>query len=89
VMPEQILMMISDDKRDILGIVRKVELMPNTKPCVQLFQHFAKGGRMLLNCDATGQLLNFPMVEAWKNKILHTKLAVSPKYPVINGAFTR
>lgn len=44
---------------------------------------------MVLNCDATGGLLNFPMVEEWKDKILHTKLAVNPKYPIVESEYTR
>lgn len=86
---------INDRKADLLGIVRKMELFPEfrlvlyTKPCVQLFQHLGKGGRLILHCDATGNLLNFPLVEQWKDKILHTKLAVNPKYPVIDGEYTR
>jgi hypothetical protein len=60
-----------------------------TKQSLQLYQHLAKGRRLIFNCDATGGLLNFPMVEDWKNKLLHTKLAVNPKYPVVSGQYTR
>jgi hypothetical protein len=86
---------VNDQTTDCLGIIRKLELVPAfrlvlyTKPSVQLYQHLVKGGRLVLNCDATGNLLDFPMVEKWKDKILHTKLCFNPKYCLIDGEHTR
>jgi hypothetical protein len=60
-----------------------------TKPCLQLYHYLAHDGRLILNCDATGNLLNFPMVDELKDKILHTKLTVSPKFPVVDGKHAR
>jgi hypothetical protein len=50
-----------------------------TKTSVQLFQHLGKTGRLIINVDGMGGLLDFPMIEDSKEKILHTKMAVSPK----------
>ena len=86
---------IGDETQDFLGIVRMVQLWPSfriilyTKPNLQLFQYFSHGGQLVLHCDATGGLLNFPMVEEWKDKVLHTKLAVNPKYVCLSGEYTR
>jgi hypothetical protein len=86
---------INDASQDFLGVIRLVELVPTfrmvlyTKPCLQLYHYLARGGRLILNCDATGNLLNFPMVDELKDKILHTKLAVSPKFPVVDGKHAR
>jgi hypothetical protein len=80
---------IGDSSADVLGIIQSVELCPDfrmcmwTKTSVQLFQHLAKTGMLILNVDATGGLLDFPMVEELKEKILHTKMAVSPKYALV------
>jgi hypothetical protein len=87
---------INDVSRDFLGVVRLVELVVPTfrmvlytNPCLQLYHYLARGGRLILNCDATGNLLNFPMVDELKDKILHTKLAVSPKFPIVDRKHAR
>jgi len=83
---------IGDSSRNLLGIVRKVELCPSfqiqmwTKAAVQLFQHLGRGKQLVINVDATGGLLDFPAVQELKHKIQHTKITVSPKYALVDRA---
>lgn len=86
---------IEDSSTDVLGISRSVELSPYfrmhlwTKKSVQLFHRLSKSDRCIINVDSSGGLVNFPMVEDMKDKILHTMVAVSPKYAILDGQYTR
>jgi hypothetical protein len=56
---------INDASQDFLGVIHLVELVPTfqmvlyTKPCLQLYHYLARGRRLILNCDATGNFSIF------------------------------
>lgn len=79
-----------DDKSDdVMGIVRRLDVTDEfrghfwTKKGVKICHYLGKQGRLVFNVDATGGLLDFPAVEDMKGKVLHTILAVSPKYALL------
>jgi len=86
---------IGDDSTDVMGIVRSISLFPDfrmylwTKQSAQLYHQLAKSDKLILNIDATGSLLNFTAVEDLKDKILHTKVTVSPKYVIVDAKHMR
>jgi hypothetical protein len=86
---------IKDQSTDLLGIVRKVELAPNvtwhlwTKGSIQLYQRLGQGGKLILNVDATGGLVNIQGIEGVTDKILHTKVTLSPKYALVRKEMMR
>jgi len=55
-----------------------------------VFYQLAKGGQIVLNMDATGGLLDFPLSDDdQKCKILHTKVAVKPLYSLVDAEHMR
>ena len=85
---------LQDDSVNCLGIIRKVALCPSvqfhlwTKNSLHLYHSLGKNNRLVINMDATGGLLDFPMVDKLKDKVLHTKLTINPKYALLNGKST-
>jgi hypothetical protein len=86
---------LGDNSEDISGILQYVQLCPNfrmnmwTKASVQIFYHLCKTGKLILSVDATGNLLDFPLVDKLKGKVLHTKIAISPKYALVDSKHMR
>jgi hypothetical protein len=81
---------IEDTSSDLLGILRMTQVSPSftlhlwTKSAVQLFHHLGKSGKLILNADATGGLVDIKGVAGVSGKILHTKVMVSPKYTLVD-----
>jgi hypothetical protein len=86
---------ISDTSTDFLGIVRFAQFGGGcvkwqlwTKNSLMLYHLLENGGNLILNVDATGGLLDIPGVHGVAGKILHTKIAISPKYALLDGKTT-
>lgn len=82
-----------DDSNDIVGMLRSFQLYPHydmnmwDKRSLLLFHYMCKTGQLILSIDATGNLLDVKEVPDMKGKLLHTRIAVSPKYALITDQY--
>jgi hypothetical protein len=87
-----------DASKNLPGIARNISIAPAetgpsssfkmslwTKNSCVLHQELAALGPIILSSDATGGLLNFPLVDSIKDKVLHTKVNVIPKHALVES----
>jgi hypothetical protein len=87
-----------DASKNLLGIVRNISVAPAvtgpsggfemslwTKHSCIVCQELAALGPIILSSDATGGLLNFPLVDSIKGKVLHTKVNIIPKHALVES----
>ena len=85
-----------DSSTDNAGILRSMELIPYfrmhmwVKSMLQIYYHLAQTGKLIIFADATGGLINLPQADkSVSKKILHVKLAISPRHPLTDKEHMR
>jgi hypothetical protein len=86
---------MQDYSTDLGGIARLIEFVPKlrwylwTKGSVLIFHLLGRDGRMILNADSTGGLMDIQGVPGVTGKCLVTKLTINPGNSLLKGDMTR
>ena len=81
---------IIDNSTNLTGIVRDITMGVDfkmdlwAKTSVMIYHSLAKTGRLVVSADPSGGMLKFPFNEHMTDKILHTKVCISPKVVLLS-----